>query len=576
MRIRSAVCVALACALGFAALADGTSRKFLWTELIGFDNTLPDYGVEALLSRSKFKPEGISLLLVEAEVFEKHVAGLPNDVVFPERACSYWGRPYNCERKRQKWTAHQVRGLVGEIKKRGIETYASFFEWGYQDVTGLTPKGDEPYADFFIRQSCAFLKDYGFTGLHVADGFAHPRKDLVRRGLPLAKRFAEAEKWGAFWKKAGAAFKQAGFKTYLNSCWKRDPYEALVRYGYDYRSVNASDITGWVIEGSSGGEELEGWTKTASSDMDNFTATLLRLTPTFEGKETVVMFCVKDDLEQFHCLYHAPTQVEASAFIIGSVLCDGHRATQGVLACLADGVADGDWARLDKTWQAAYSGEPSEAMGVRVVWSDRAFDNEARIAPEQELASSFTLLSGLIHGGAVIGGAVRLETALANPDMPVLVLNPAFFPADELKALRARGEKCVAFGHGHDDFTERPFKVQPRNWLDPLVESRPNEACFAQARRAINALSPVVPADRCADLVVSSFWQKDGTARVIVRNNAPTYVEAELGLQQPVGVVQIRSDFPTLPVQQSLHAKVPPKGVVVLDLQNVLHSAVLK
>ena len=565
------VCAALM-AVPLVVQSNEGPRKFLWTELIGFDNTLPDYGVEEFLSRSEFKPDGISLLLVESEVFERHVAGLPVDVVYPERACSYDGRPYNCERKRQKWTAFQVRGLVGEINKRSIETYASFFEWGRQDLTGLTPAGDESYVDFFIRQSCAFLKDYEFTGLHVADGFAHPRKDLAHRGVPLAKRFAEAEKWGIFWKKAGAAFKRAGFKTYLNSCWKRDPYEALVRYGYDYRSINASDITGWVIEGSCGVGELEGWTKTDESDMDNMSAMLMRLAPVLKGKETVVMFCVKDDLEQYHCLYHAPAQTEAAAFIIGGSLCDERRATQGVLACLSDGVKSGDWARLDKAWRAAYSGEPAEAMGVRVVWSGRAFDSEARLAPERRLASSFKLLAALIHCGTVVGGTVSVETALANPDMPVLVLNPGFFPEDELAALRARGEKCVEFGYGQDDFTEHPVKEEPQSWLDPLVESRPGRAAFVRCRRAANVWSPVVPADRHADLVVTGFWLNDGSLRVAVRNNRPTYVESEIWMQQPFGTVRICSDFPTMPVRQALHAKLPPKGVVVLDLQNVIHS----
>ena len=47
-------------------------RKFLWTELIAFDNTLPDYGVGEFLLRSKFKPDAVSLLLVDSSLFENH------------------------------------------------------------------------------------------------------------------------------------------------------------------------------------------------------------------------------------------------------------------------------------------------------------------------------------------------------------------------------------------------------------------------------------------------------------------------------------------------------------------------
>ena len=567
------LCILLVAVLTAASAAAAQPKKFLWAELIAFDNTKADFGVEEYLSRMQMKPDAVSLLLIEASLFERHTAGLPSDFRLPAKACSYLARPYNVEHERQDWSAFQLRGLVAELNRREIETYASFFEWGYQDLTGLSPKGDEPYVDLFIRQTCAFLKDYGFTGLHAADGFAHPRKNLVQRKLPVSRRFAEAEKWGAFWKKASAAFHAAGFKTYLNTCWTRDPYEALVRYGYDYRMVSDSDIDGWVVEASSACLELEGWNKTEESSLDKTAAMLMRLTPTLRGKETVLMFGVKDDCEQFHSLYHAQTQAEAEAAIAGTSLLNGRRALCGVLACLSDGLTQGEWTQLDRMWRHSFSGDPAGPLGVSVVWSERAFERECRELPESGEAGSGTLLSALLHRGAVIGGTIGVAEALKDESIPVLVLNPACFPPDELAALERRGSKLVKFGLGQDEFVDHPVAEDPATWLDPLKESRPGPAAFDAARSAVNEFAPVVPADGFEDIVVGGFMTGDGAWHVMARNNRRSYVNAQLRIRRPFGRVEILSAYPSVPVEPFLHAKIPPMGVVLLSVQQIVGTS---
>ena len=48
-------------------LLNDSYQKWIWIELIGFDNTLPDYGVQNYLDRCKFIPDGASLLLTWTE-----------------------------------------------------------------------------------------------------------------------------------------------------------------------------------------------------------------------------------------------------------------------------------------------------------------------------------------------------------------------------------------------------------------------------------------------------------------------------------------------------------------------------
>ena len=62
-------------------------RKFLWTELIAFDNAKADYGVGEYLSRMSVKPEGISFLVFDPELFHSHT-----DLSQCEDPCARTGR----------------------------------------------------------------------------------------------------------------------------------------------------------------------------------------------------------------------------------------------------------------------------------------------------------------------------------------------------------------------------------------------------------------------------------------------------------------------------------------------------
>jgi len=239
---------AVAVCIGGTSAANKEAGVFLWVELIGFDNTSRDYGVDAFLSRLPMKPQAVSLLLVDSRLFEGH-RGLTEDYPLPPEACAYGARPFNEERSRQAWSAYQLRDLVAELKRNGVRVYASFFEWGRHDITAEGADG-KPYVDTFIRTTMAFLRDFGFDGLHGADGYGHPRKSLAARGLTVDSCRKEAEKWTQFWMKSATAFKQSGFDVYLNTCWTRDPYEALVRYGVDYRLLAKAPIDGFRVESS--------------------------------------------------------------------------------------------------------------------------------------------------------------------------------------------------------------------------------------------------------------------------------------------------------------------------------------
>ena len=188
--------------------------KYLWTELIAFDNTLPDFGVGEYLSRMEVKPKGVSFLFVEPEIVHGY-KNLDSDYPIEDGWCSYCARPFNEERRRQRWTAYQLRDLVATLSRRGVESYASFFEvtakpnsgyfkrfgakrpetaWfdSHREVGYVLRNGRQTYEtcvikrfsdgtyyeDFFTNQLVRFVRDYGFVGYHACDGYGHPRHPL--------------------------------------------------------------------------------------------------------------------------------------------------------------------------------------------------------------------------------------------------------------------------------------------------------------------------------------------------------------------------------------------------------------
>ncbi|MBR3923975.1 MAG: hypothetical protein IKJ45_12730, partial [Kiritimatiellae bacterium] len=218
---------------------------FVWVELIGFDNSKADFGVEEYLERMEVKPQTVSLLLNSDRLFLSHMKGLPKDFAFLPESWSYRGRPFNMERKRQNWTAFQLKGLVAELQRNGVQVFASFFASEQYPVS-------QERATVVADRLATFLSDYGFDGLHGSDGYAPPRyllpecsgKERVRIARETAKQYAEN------WRIIVSALKSKNLKCWLNTCWTRDPYEALYRYGVDYRLLATTGIDGFVVESS--------------------------------------------------------------------------------------------------------------------------------------------------------------------------------------------------------------------------------------------------------------------------------------------------------------------------------------
>jgi hypothetical protein len=112
------------------------NNNWYWIELIGFDNTLSDYGVEQFFSKLNGKPEGFSILFSHIDFindFDKENV----DYTFLPCDCSYSGHLHGGDRLRQAWTSSQLKGLIEQLHKKGAKVVFSIFNFfEYVDDNG--------------------------------------------------------------------------------------------------------------------------------------------------------------------------------------------------------------------------------------------------------------------------------------------------------------------------------------------------------------------------------------------------------------------------------------------------------
>ncbi|MFO7945524.1 MAG: hypothetical protein R6V19_01730 [Armatimonadota bacterium] len=171
-------------------------EKWIWTELIGFDNTQEDLGVGEYINTAGFVPDTICLLLTSVD-FILSYEDREGEYDLPADYCARDGHEFNQVRQRQTWTNRQLEGLIQELHARGVEVYLTVFtrfygnrfhhEWlsdhreacrvqrGHGWVAALNPlsrlEDGSYFEDYFIPQLVRVMEAYDFDGWHGADGY---------------------------------------------------------------------------------------------------------------------------------------------------------------------------------------------------------------------------------------------------------------------------------------------------------------------------------------------------------------------------------------------------------------------
>lgn len=492
------------------------------------------------------------------------------------------------------------------------------------------------YEDFFTDKICRALDDYGFAGLHVADFFCPPEHSICNgdfssdmleqfsahsnvtfpRAIKDRLGFDEqadidarhdyiwhslrrewidfyAWRWEKFWGKVASALHKKGKKVMINNAWCSDPFEAIYRYGIDYKRLYNAGVDYFVAEAVSDGGELLG----ESGDVFNRYMAMVQLMSAYSpDKKLLTLLGVKDCTEEWDILHHAPTRLDrimhgqASLYLKNS---DGYRtSSSGYMITLGDGITADEWTTLREGSERAFAELPTELLSPTLLWSDYA--NEAGIDEyiKTRRASTHKIMYTLKDANASIGATARTEDInsldgtliAANFDLmcdkeqkaileykkaPVVCIAPYDFVKNSgikydlcVRDTLATYELCVfVINAGKEVFEGINLEINGKKSSECTDASKWDDPPFFTTPMLFRAMSQEF-INVCADIInaaaVSPFKtpvqtlamrMADGKYRLHIYNRQNQYMRAKIMCEKPVKEVKSVSKYPVMPVR---------------------------
>ena len=647
-------------------------EKWIWMELIGFDNSLPDYGVKAYLDNCGFVPDGVSLLLTWIEFPMQHL-GLDRERLLSPCECSYGAHPANAQRRRQNWTNFQLRDLIHTLQNYGIRVYLSFFNiTDYVDESGQRILGEfykkHPYLsetnrfgkaidkvhmlkkmadgslfeDLFLEKVIKTLTDYGFDGIQIADGISSGRLSLqegdysdnmVQQFLeetPLADvaPIAQGEeamlaraaqiwqnhrgkwiefhrrRWLQFYEKFADRLKKAGKEGIFNNAWTRDPFEALYRYGVDYRAIGKLGFRGCMPEDVSAGlailsQEDNGYLMTPRQREQihyDFLANLMQSRAAMPQLRLIPLAGVHDMMEQWGVLEHMPTSMTRNVLCNLNTLFWNGKSYQpiedGPWFCLGDCISQEQWTFIRNNWDLGEPPKNVRPAGPAWLWSDSLMDNELQAFIVRRQAPGCYLLPRLLQAGAPLHAIVRIED-LDTYAGDLVVPNPALLPEAEQKLLRnynrgtvytvgqtgadtritfgKLGEQPLCVGDLEEAYTFDPvtgMESVRMLWTHPIAYPSVREEFFREAAKVLQKDLPVlIKYDQRCELLATRLGENKW--RIFVGNDDYFYNIPTVDMKKKIVSAQRLTGYAGFPVPvegTTFRCRVPGRGMEAFEV----------
>jgi hypothetical protein len=500
-----------------------SSQTYIWTPLIGFDKNQSDKGVKEYYSNLSFKPDAISLFVFCPDIVHHH-DGMEAERILPPDNCNYYGNVRNEIRDIQPWTNHDLRELVLGLNNHHAETYIGLMgvfvdrdpdspepynighrEWlfDHPELVGvyrnanfslnvLKRFGDGSwYEDFFLEKVRKALRDYGFSGLHVADNFCPPgtsgtaqngdfsddmteqfvshtslqlpdeiiapvkRNDRVgiqKRGNYIWQNHKQAWlefltwRWAAFWKKICDGLHEDGKKVIVNNAWCSEPFEAIYRYGVDYKKLYAAGVDCIAAETvptsvhSCGHDPNDPYRLYNFMTMPSF---MKAFTPT--GK-VLCLNGVKDSTEEWSVITHLPSHVEREVYSLTNYFLQTEngltRTMDGFLVCLGDGLTKDEWSWLRERHETGFAEIPEKVLSPTMIWSDQmVYDFLPDYIETKRWSAHQTIVEFAKRGGQI--GAISPIENLANVSGPIFIPNIDLLKTEEIAMIAAYNRGAI-------------------------------------------------------------------------------------------------------------------------------------
>ncbi|MEN6644162.1 MAG: hypothetical protein ABFE08_17120 [Armatimonadia bacterium] len=480
------------------------------------------------------------------------------------------------------------------------------------------------YSDDMVEQFVAMMGvelPFAARSAGVSPAAREERADHIWRNLRHEWCEFYARRFGEFWGRICRALHDMGREVVLNNAWTQEPFGALYRYGVDYRRLVKAGVDGFVAEtvGAGGSIGAESGIRIDQRHDLNFAPAFMKACL----PETPVL-CLNgtgDTTENWDVLNHAPAVSEREIYTLGHMYVvappEGpsfsrptlQHASAGPLVCLADGITREQWKWLRENWQVAYEAQPTRPLGATVVWSEAALEAGFEDYMEHRNLTPHKIAGQLQKRGAPLQVVANVRD-LGEVSGCLLVPRPELLAQEELAAVMAydrgpvvmigrqgampNGVETFAEGEGAEQLAcgvlgggEMKLPVidavdeeslpedmpEPGNYLYELY-LRPVSDDFLQA--CVDVLTeltqaPVVMSKR-EDLRVLALETGEKTVRLMVGNEAHFYVLDKVDMRREVAGVRIAGHFPGKPIYpqgQYLDVRVPPRGMIALDVDLV-------
>ena len=334
------------------------------------------------------------------------------------------------------------------------------------------------FEDFFAQKVVKATVDYGFTGIHVSDFFCPPEHSIVNgdfstdmveqfvmysneklpENITMRLGFDEKEdivlrqkyiwnnlrrkwidfhvwRWEKFWTKICGVLHDVGKKVIVNNAWCSDPFEALYRYGIDYRKFYESGVDYIIAETVPTGQELfnKGFVR-----FNQFMSMAQVMSVYNPDNKLLTLLGVKDCTEEWDVLHHAPTRLERDMYTLATLYKqmgkEYKNSTDGYVYTLGDGITADEWEWLSERSDVAFSEVPKKIMVPSVVWSDNAHYKLLDEYINTRRPSLHKQMYELLNHSASFGAVVRIEE-IKNTEGAIFVPNFDLLSEDENKVV---------------------------------------------------------------------------------------------------------------------------------------------